>query len=146
MTELYIDNDIVFDLITDRKPYSNYAAQVFNLMDQKKVKGYISALCFSNLYSELSGCTSHKKLITTLDELCELVGILKLDDDIIKASISSDFKNLEDAIQYITVIEYKRIDVIITRNVKNYKKSPLPVMTPETFIKTLSEQQASNSE
>lgn len=43
---------------------------------------------------------------------------------------------IEDAIQYNTTREYKKIDVIITRNIKDYKKSSLPVMTPETFMKT----------
>jgi len=71
-----------------------------------------------------------------LIELSELVGILKVDDDIIKASLVSDFKYFEDAIQYYTALEFKRIDVIITRNIKDYKKSSLPVMTPETYMKT----------
>jgi len=78
-----------------------------------------------------------------LNELSELVGILKVDDDILKASLASDFKDFEDAIQYYTSQEYKRIDVIITRNIKDYKKSSLPVMTPETFVKTY-EQTASS--
>ncbi len=143
MTDLFIDTDVIIDFIIDRQPFSREAAKVFTLIDHKKVKGYTSALCYSNLYYVLSKYAPHKKVITMLNGLSELVGILKVDDDIIKASLASDFKDFEDAIQYYTAQEYKRIDVIITRNIKDYKKSALPVMTPETFMKTY-EQTASS--
>jgi predicted nucleic acid-binding protein len=136
MTDLFIDTDVIIDFIIDRQPFSREAAQVFTLIDQKKIKGYTSALCYSNLYYVLSKYATHKKVITMLNELSELVGILKVVDYIIKASLASDFTDFEDAIQYYTAQEYKRIDVIITRNIKDYKKSSLPVMTPETFMKT----------
>jgi predicted nucleic acid-binding protein len=143
MTDLFIDTDVIIDFIIDRQPFSREAAQVFTLIDQRKVKGYASALSYSNIYYVLRNHASHKKVITMLNELADLVGILKVDDDIIKASLASDFKDFEDAIQHYTAQEYKRIDVIITRNIKDYKKSALPVMTPETFIKTY-EQTASS--
>ncbi len=143
MTDLFIDTDVIIDFIIDRQPCSREAAQVFTLIDQRKVKGYASALSYSNIYYVLRNYASHKKVITMLNELSDLVGILKVDDDIIKASLASDFKDFEDAIQYYTAQEYKRIDVIITRNIKDYKKSSLPVMTPETFMKTF-EQTASS--
>ena len=136
MTDLFIDTDVIIDFITDRQPFSREAAQVFTLIDKKKLKGYTSALCYSNLYYILTKYASHKKVIGMLNELSELLSILKVDDNIIKASLTSDFKDFEDAIQYYTAQENKRIDVIITRNIKDYKKSSLPVMTPETFMKT----------
>ena len=136
MTDLFIDTDVIIDFIIDRQPFSREAAQVFTLIEQKKIKGYTSALCYSNLYYVLSKYAPHKRVIAMLNELSELVGILKVDDDIIKASLASDFKDFEDAIQHFTAMVYKRIDVIITRNIKDYKKSSLPVMTPETFLRT----------
>ena len=143
MTDLFLDTDIIIDFIIDRQPFSTEAAKIFTLIDQKKIKGYTSAFCYSNLYYVLSKYAPQKKVITMLIELSELVGILKVDDAIIKASLASDFKDFEDAIQYYTAQDYKRIDVIITRNIKDYKKSSLPVMTPETFMKTY-EQTASS--
>ncbi|MDT8402688.1 MAG: PIN domain-containing protein [Bacteroidales bacterium] len=137
MTDIFIDTDIIIDLLTNRQPFSKESARVFSYIDNKKVKGYTSALSYSNLYYVLARYASHKKVIKLLNELSELVSILKVDDEIIKASLASDFKDFKDAIQYYTALENKRINVIITRNIKDYKKSSLPVMTPETFLKTL---------
>ena len=143
MTDIFIDTDVIIDFITDRQPFSGEAASLFNSIDNGKVKGYTSALSYSNLYYVLSKYAPHKKVIALLNELSELVGILKVDDSIVKAALASDFKDFEDAIQYYTALGNKRINVIITRNVKDYKKSSLPVMTPGTYLKTY-EQTASS--
>lgn len=139
MTYLFIDTDVLIDFLTDRKPFSRDAAVLFLLLDKKKIKGFVSALCFSNLYYILRKFSTNKKVITKLKELAEFVGILKVDDNIVKSALASDFKDFEDAIQYFTAQKYKRIDIIITRNIKNYKNIVLPVMTPETFLKTYEE-------
>ena len=136
MTDFFIDTDVIIDFIVDRQPFSREAARVFSLIEQKKVRGYTSALCYSNLYYVLSKYASHRKVIARLNELTEFVGILKVDEEIIKSALVSDFKDFEDAVQYYTAHNSKRIDVIITRNINDYKNASLPVMTPETFLKT----------
>jgi hypothetical protein len=68
--------------------------------------------------------------------LFELVDILKVDSDTVKSALASDFKDFEDSIQYFAAQEHKKVDGIITRNIKDYKDSSLPVMTPETFLVT----------
>ena len=65
-----------------------------------------------------------------------MVDILKVDSDIVKSALNSDFKDFEDSIQYFAAQEHKKVDCIITRNIKDYKDSSLPVMTPETFLIT----------
>ena len=65
-----------------------------------------------------------------------MVDILKVDGDIVKSALTSDFKDFEDSIQYFAAQEHKKVDCIITRNTKDYKDSSLPVMTPETFLVT----------
>ncbi|MCD4709760.1 MAG: PIN domain-containing protein, partial [Bacteroidales bacterium] len=55
---------------------------------------------------------------------------------IVKSALQSGFKDFEDAIQYHAALSDPDIDVIVTRNIKDYKKAELPVMTPGTFLKT----------
>ncbi len=136
MTEIFIDSDVIIDFLIDRKPFSQDSAKIFTLIAQNKLKGYSSSLCFSNIYYVLSKYASHKIIISKLKELSELVRILKVDENIIHSALFSDFKDFEDAIQYFTATEHKRIDIIITRNIKDFKKSEIPVFTPDTFLKT----------
>ncbi|MBL7112705.1 MAG: PIN domain-containing protein [Bacteroidales bacterium] len=136
MINIFIDTDVILDFLTDRRPFSTEATSIFTLIDQNKIKGYTSSLTYSNLYYVLRKYSTHKKVILKLEELSKFVDILKVDEQIIKSALSSDFKDFEDAIQCFSAQKEKKIDVIITRNIKDYKESELPVMTPGTFIKT----------
>ena len=136
MENAFIDTDVIVDFLTDRKPFSIESAKIFSLIDQKKIKGCVSSLSFSNLYYVLRKFGTHKKVINSLQELSEMVDIFKVDSDIIKSALTSDFKDFEDSIQYFTALEHKKLDCIITRNIKDYKDSTIPVMTPETFLVT----------
>ena len=138
MTDLFIDTDVIIDFLIDRKPFSRVAAIILTLIEQKKLKGHVSSLTFSNLYYVLRKFNTHKKVISNLDSLSKLINILKVDDQIIRKAIGSVFLDFEDSIQYFCAIESKSIDVIITRNIKDYKNSDLPVMTPGDFLKATS--------
>ncbi len=138
MIDLFIDTDVLIDFLIDRKPHSREAAIIFTLVEQKKLKGYVSSLTFSNLYYVLRKVESHNKVITKLDSISRLLTILKVDQQTIKDAIASGFQDFEDSIQYNCALEYKKIDVLITRNTKDYKNSEIPVMTPADYLKTVS--------
>ncbi|MGV3539737.1 MAG: hypothetical protein ACO1OQ_08000 [Rufibacter sp.] len=63
-----------------------------------------------------------------------LVQVLAVDDKVIDLALPSKFKDFEDAIQYLTAIE-SGIKLLLTRNLKDYKKAEIPVQTPELFLK-----------
>jgi predicted nucleic acid-binding protein len=138
MTDLFIDTDVIIDFLIDRKPHSREAAIIFTLIEQKKIKGYVSSLTFSNLYYVLRKVESHNKVITKLDSISRLLTILKVDQQTIKDAIASGFQDFEDSIQYNCAIDFKKIDVLITRNTKDYKNPEIPVMTPADYLKTVS--------
>jgi predicted nucleic acid-binding protein len=138
MTELFIDTDVIIDFLIDRKPFSREAAIIFTLIEQKKLKGFSSSLTFSNLYYVLRKIESHNKVISKLDCLSKMVGILKVEELTIKNALASGFPDFEDSIQYFSAVDSKKIDVIITRNIRDFKKSEIPVMTPGDFLKTAS--------
>jgi len=136
MTDPFIDTDVIIDFLSDRKPHSREAAIIFTLIEQKKIKGYASSLTFSNLYYVLRKIESHNKVKSKLESLSQIVGILKVEERTIKEALGSDFPDFEDSIQYFSALDSKKIDVIITRNTRDYKKSDIPIMTPGDYLKT----------
>ena len=136
MTNLFIDTDVIIDFLIDRKPYSREAAIIFTLIDQKKLKGYASSLTFSNLYYVLHKIEPHKKVLTKLDSISKMLTVLNVGDQNIRDAIESGFPDFEDSIQYFCALDCKKVEVIITRNTKDYKNSILPFMTPGDFLKS----------
>jgi predicted nucleic acid-binding protein len=138
MTNLFIDTDVIIDFLIDRKPHSREAAIIFTLIDQKKLKGYASSLTFSNLYYVLRKIEPHKKVLTKLDSISKIMTILSVCEQNIRDAIESGFPDFEDSIQYFCALDCKKVEVIITRNTKDYRNSTLPVMTPGDFLKSAS--------
>jgi predicted nucleic acid-binding protein len=68
-----------------------------------------------------------------LNKLLVYVDILSVDSDIIRLALNSIFKDFEDAVQYYTSIK-NNLDIILTRNIKDYKSTDIPVMTPDEFL------------
>ena len=123
-------------MLTARQPFSKEASNLFTLFEKEQLKGYTTSLSFNNLYYVLRKYASHQKVISKLTELSELIGILNVDDSVIRRALSSKFKDFEDAVQCFTAQDHPLIDVIITRNIRDFKSSALPVMTAATFLKT----------
>ncbi len=62
-----------------------------------------------------------------------LVHVAPLNDKIIDLALNSEFSDFEDAIQYYSVLQ-NEIEVLVTRNLKDYKKAQITVLTAQDFI------------
>lgn len=133
-TKVFVDTDVVFDLLAKREPFYKYAAKLFTSADKQEVIVCVSSLCFGNLNYILSRQKSTTEARKILSRFKVLVEVLPVDDKVIELALNSDFKDFEDAIQYYTAIE-NGIKVLITRNLKDYKSAKIPVLTAEDFVK-----------
>ena len=133
MDKLLIDTNIVIDLLTKRKEFYKPASILFTFADYNEIELAISSLTFANTFYILSKELSNNKTKEILRKLKLLVKILPMDDKIIDLSLNSDFKDFEDAIQYYTAIENKS-EIIITRNLKDFKYATIPVMTANDYL------------
>ena len=133
--KLFVDSDVVIDFFTDREPHANPASEIFELNEQGNVKLYLSAVGINNIYYITRRFLGHKKtleVVETLTEMTEIVGTTK--KEIIQA-LKNDFTDYEGSVQYSSALTIKDLDVIITRNIKDYRNSSIAVMTPLNFLK-----------
>lgn len=134
MEQLLVDTNIVIDLLSKREGFFEEAQELFTLADHKQVKLSVSALTFANTHYLLSKYQKLDDARKTLIKLKVLVNVAPLDDKVLELALVSDFKDFEDAIQYHTALE-NGMDIIITRNKKDFKNSKLPIMTAKEYLK-----------
>jgi predicted nucleic acid-binding protein len=135
MDKFLLDTDVILDFFFDRRPHSDYAAELSSLCELKKATGFITPVICSNVYYILRLTAQHAKVIEKLKQLLGMVHVLQMDKDVVMNALNSDFSDFEDALQNFAAIRAGQIDVIITRNIKDYKKSKLGVLTPENYLK-----------
>jgi len=137
MRKLFIDTNIVIDLLSRRAPYFEASAMLFSLADKKQIELTISSLSIANTSYVLLRQMDAGRAKSILRKLRLIVTILPLDDKIVGLALNDEyFSDFEDALQYYTALENGQ-DLIITRNLKDFKHSKLPVMTAQQFIETI---------
>jgi predicted nucleic acid-binding protein len=134
MDKIFVDTDIILDLLTAREPFYDFAAALFSLADSNKVLLYVSSLSFANLNYILSKQFTATQARKQLLKFKTLVKVLAVDEKITELALASDFKAFEDALQYFTAIA-NNIQILVTRNLKDYKNANIPVMTAELYLK-----------
>ncbi|HET8859970.1 PIN domain-containing protein [Marivirga sp.] len=134
MTSLLIDTNIVIDLLAKRKEFYADSAALFSLSDKKELKLAISSLTFANTNYILRKLKSAHEARVILRKFKVLVEVLSLDDKITELALSDEsFPDFEDGLQYYSAIE-NHVDIIISRNKKDFKNSKLPVLTAKEFL------------
>ena len=144
MINIFVDSDVILDLLAKREPNYIHSAKLFTLIDQQKVTAFTSPIVFANLHYLLKKMTSNKAALKSLRKLKTFINVLPTDERVIEQSLNSEFNDFEDAIQYFTSVN-NGINIIITRNVKDYKKSKISISTAEEFIKTWETEQNKNA-
>ena len=130
---LFLDTNVMLDLLGEREPYYISAAKIATFADKRSLKIIVSALSYATIsyfltkYDGLEKTKEKLRKFKVISEICEL------DELIIEKGLNSDFSDFEDSLQYFSALRTD-CDIIITRNGKDFKKSELPVMTPDEFL------------
>lgn len=133
MEQVFVDTNIVIDLLAKREPYYKDAQALFTRADSGEINLLISSLTFANAYYSI---VKHHKEVDAkkfLSKFKVLVSILPLDEKAIDLALVSDFEDFEDGLQYNIALD-NRADVILTRNIKDFKHSVIPVMTAQEYL------------
>jgi len=138
MRKLFVDTNIVIDLLSRREPFYEEAAELFSLADKKIIELSVSSLTIANTSYVLLRQMDSNKAKSVLRKLRLILKILPLDDKIVALALNDEiFSDFEDGLQYFTAVENVQ-DIIITRNLKDFKNSTLPTMTAKQFIESFS--------
>lgn len=134
MRKLFLDTNIIIDLLAKRDPFYKDAATIFSCADNNKCMIYISALSITTTHYILSQRLKQENVKSALRNLKLLLNIISLDDKILELALNDNtFGDFEDGIQYYSALE-NNMDLIITRNLRDFKNSKIPAMTANQFL------------
>lgn len=98
MKRVFVDTNILVDLIADRSPFSKFAIQIFSKAEERKIKLYTSSHSIATTHYLLKKYIDEKKLRHVLYNILDYLNIVAIDQDVIKKGLRSKHKDFEDAI------------------------------------------------
>jgi predicted nucleic acid-binding protein len=135
-----LDTDVILDVIAARLPFTAEAGELLDLSEEGAFEAYISALTPLNVFYIARKAKSSTNLRESNKALLQVVKMCPLNDAVLDAAFALPFSDYEDAVQHCCATA-AGLEAIVTRNVRDYKNSTLPVFTPAEFLDKLKSQQ-----
>ena len=132
--KLFLDSDILLDLFFDRKPFSQFSEKLFDIDLKGKFTLYTSSLVVANLHYIISRQHDKNFAKNCLKVILKHIVILPLKSEAIEHALNGDYKDFEDCVQYFIAVQ-NECTAILSRNLKDYKNSSIPVLTAESYFK-----------
>lgn len=136
METLFLDTNVVIDLLGEREEFYDSIAKIVSLADKGKVKLTVSALTYSTVFYVLTRFESNEIVKEKIRKFKTIAKTADLTDKIIDKGLASKFTDFEDALQYYCALKTGS-SIIITRNEKDFKFSEIPVFNPNEYLSRL---------
>ena len=136
MSRIFLDTNVILDLLGERVPFFDSIAKVATLADQKKLTLIVSPLSFTTVDYVLNKYESSESVLNKLRKFKIICEIFEVNEETIDKALNSNFKDFEDAVQYFTALQ-SNCSIIITRNGKDFKNATIPIMTAEEYLSSL---------
>ena len=131
--KVFLDSDVLLDFFTAREPFLHEIKTIIHMGLNKDLELYTSSLIAANVHYFIAKSSNSKMARNKLEKLTRFIKILNVGELELLEAIGSKFKDFEDAIQNACASNHN-MDVLITRNIKDFKLSKLSVMTPKEFL------------
>ncbi|KPQ18899.1 MAG: toxin-antitoxin system PIN family toxin component [Algoriphagus marincola HL-49] len=130
MTRYFLDTNILLDFLGNRQPFGKYALEIFNKSRLKEWQLWTSDNSILTSYYIISKEIGEAESRIKIGRLINYLEIQPTQKAQILQALNSDFKDLEDAVQYFCASSISKLEGIITRNKKDFKSSQIPVFEP----------------
>ena len=137
MIKVLLDTNIILDVALKRQRFYNDAANIFKLVSQGKIQVFVSASAITDIFYILRKDGGKEKALHFLSKLVQVIEIAAVDRSIIVNALELGWNDIEDALQEC-VAQKNRIDVVVTRNSKDFEKSKLKVFSSANFLEYIS--------
>ena len=135
--KVLLDTNVIVDIAFERQPFYDDSDQVFSLVEQGQIEGYVSASTFSDLYYIIRKERGRDWTLSFLTRLTSTCQVTTVDRAVITMALTASFRDFEDAIQYSCAV-INQLDAIVTRNPQDFRVTAPRILTPNELIQELS--------
>lgn len=133
---ILFDTNILLDVFLERQPFFEYSAYLIDLAEKREIEGWLGATTVTTIYYLLSKEMGKKAADEVTQSLFSIFDVTSVNRAVLETALEIGFSDFEDAVLYQSACQ-SNLDGILTRNKKDFKKSELPVYTPQELIAAL---------
>jgi predicted nucleic acid-binding protein len=128
-----MDLNIFIDVFQKRVPHYQDSSSVLTKVLNEELTGFIAGHALTTLHYLLSRFSGNQKSLEVVDWVLAHFEVESADKEGFRHARTFDMKDFEDAV-VAGCAKSAGCDYIITRNLSDFKNSPVPAVTPGEFL------------
>ncbi len=134
--KVLFDTNIILDVLLDRKPFADHASFLMSRVEQAEIKGFLCATTVTTIHYLLAKYLDEGQALINIHSMMALFEVAAVNRIVIESALNSKFTDFEDSVLHESA-RHAGVEYIITRNIKDFKKSKIPAFTPTEFLSML---------
>ena len=134
--QVLVDSDVILDFVLQRDDFALDANIIFEYLGNRRFEAFVCPISFPNVFYFVRKANGKDAAFQAIRDLLVSVRVCKVDKSVLDTALILNFSDYEDAVQCASAVA-ENLGAIVTRNIKHYKKSPIPVYLPADFLKVL---------
>ena len=130
---VFLDTNILLDVIEARPGLVEESVDVLTLAEHLHAELYLAWHGLATIYYLVRRRKSEVTAMKEIDQILSWARVAPVDSRSAARARNLNFPDFEDAMQCVCA-ESCLADVIVTRNTKDFARSPIPVMSPAEFL------------
>ena len=134
--KLLVDTNVVLDVILDRKNHVGESLAVLDAIEAGRAEGYVSSHAITTIHYIVAKANGNAAAVMAVSDLLDLCDVVALNEGGFRRAPALDLKDFEDAVQVAAALQIGA-NYLVSRNEKDYKKSPIGVKSPAAVVALL---------
>lgn len=130
------DTNVLLDVLLDREPFATHSAGALSRAEKGDMSGYACATTITTLFYLCCKEMGKNNACQNIQTLLSILAVAPVNQPVIEGAIQAGFNDFEDAVLSESAVLVSA-DVIVTRNKKDFSKSPIAIYTPEELLNLL---------
>jgi len=136
MISALLDTNVVLDALFAREPFGEQAAVIWKAHEDERFTGYLCAITPVTVFYLARKEVGRKRALRMVSDLMDAFEVSPVSREVLRSALQLETKDFEDAVQIASALA-DGLDYIVTRDVEDYKNSPVKAVTPAEFLEQL---------
>lgn len=131
-----IDTNVLLDVALNREPFSADSGAVLDQAQRGRIEGWVALHTLANFYYIFSQGADSKPARTFIADLLRFVQVAECGTKHVEKALALPMADFEDALQCAAALSC-HADYIVTRNLADFRRSPIPALAPDQALRKL---------
>lgn len=133
MKRFLLDVNVVLDVLLDRRPFAEPASALWATAENGAAEGFLAAHALTTLHYLNAKAVGPRMARDTTEALLSVFEVAAVDKAVLGDAVQLGWSDFEDAVT-AAAARRSRCDVLVTRNPRDFKRSPVRVLSPSEVV------------